>query len=141
MNKKQYYISLLTMVASIFVISACKEKAPSTSEPVENQAQQDLKEVKVENWGPQETPEGTKFNIQPNGQSAMWVKVKGVSRHPKTHVTFGGKEISGADVAVQDEAVTFLVRDEIISKSGSYEVAIIEGDTGRKIEVGDFKVD
>jgi hypothetical protein len=69
------------------------------------------------------------------------VKVKGVSRHPKTHVRFGGNEIRGQDIAVQDEIVTFLVRDEIISKSGSYEVAIIEGDTGRKIEVGDFKVD
>jgi hypothetical protein len=140
MNKKQYYISLLTMVASIFVISACKEKSPSTNKPVENQAKQDLKEVKVENWGPQETPERTKFNIQPNGLSAMWVKVKGVSRHPKTHVTFGGKEISGADLAVQDEAVTFMVRDELIQKSGSYEVAIIEGDTGRKILIGNFEV-
>jgi len=96
--------------------------------------------MQVIDWGPRETPEGTKFNIQPNGQSAMCVKVKGVSRHPKTHVTFGGKEISGADVAVQDEAVTFLVRDEIISKSGSYEVAIIEGDTGRKILIGNFEV-
>jgi hypothetical protein len=88
MNKKQYYISLLTMVASIFVISACKEKAPSTSEPVENKAQQDLKEVKVENWGPQETPEGTKFNIQPNGQSAMWVKVKGVSQGIRKQMSY-----------------------------------------------------
>jgi hypothetical protein len=96
--------------------------------------------VKVENWGPRETTEGTKFNIQPNGQSAVWVTVKGVSRHPKTHVTFGGKEISGTDLAVQDEVVTFIVRDELIQKSGSYEVAIIEGDTGRKILVGEFIV-
>ena len=135
--KKAAFILALSLILNNL---GCKEKAPSTSEPVENQAQQDLKEVKVENWGPQETPEGTKFNIQPNGQSAMWVKVKGVSRHPKTHVTFGGKEISGTDLAVQDEAVTFIVRDELIQKSGSYKVAIIEGDTGRKIEVGDFKV-
>jgi hypothetical protein len=97
-------------------------------------------EVKVENWGPRETTEGTKFNIQPNGQSAVWVTVKGVSRHPKTHVIFGGGEISGTDLAVQDEVVTFLVRDEIISKSGSYEVAIIEGDNVRKILVGEFQV-
>ncbi len=128
------------MAASIFVISACKEKSHSTNKPVENKAQQDIKEVKVENWGPRETPEATKFNIQPNGLSAMWVKVKGVSRHPKMHVLFGGNEISGQDIAVQDEVVTFLVRDEIISKSGPYEVAIIEGDTGRKILIGNFEV-
>jgi hypothetical protein len=95
----------------------------------------------VENWGPRETPKGKKFNIQSNGLSAMWVKVKGVSRHHNTHVTFGGKVISAADLAMQYEAVAFIVRDELIQKSGSYEVAIIEGDTGRKIRVGDFKVD
>ena len=97
-------------------------------------------EARVENWGPCETPEGTKFNIQSNGLSAIWVKVKGVSRHPKTHIRFGGNEISGQDIAVQDEVVTFIVRDELIQKSGSYEVAIIEGDSGRKILVGEFLV-
>jgi hypothetical protein len=41
---------------------------------------------------------------------------------------------------VQDEVVTFLVSDELIQKSGSYEVAFIEGDTARKIVVGEFQV-
>jgi hypothetical protein len=136
MKKTTFFFALALILNNL----GCKEKSPSTYKPVENQAQQDLKEVKVENWGPQETPEGTKFNIQPNGLSAMWVKVTGVSRHPKTHVSFGGNMIEGSDLAVQDEAVTFIVRDELIQKSGSYEVAIIEGDTGRKILVGEFVV-
>jgi hypothetical protein len=104
------------------------------------QNNQAANQIKIENWGPRETPEGTKFNIQPDGRSAMWVKVKGVSMHPKTHVLFGGNEISDQDIAVQAESVTFFVRDELIQKSGSYEIAIIEGDTGCKIEVGEFKV-
>ena len=32
------------------------------------------------------------------------------------------------------------LKNELIQKSGSYEVAIIEGDTGRKILVGEFQV-
>ena len=104
------------------------------------QNKQSINQTKVENWGPRETPEATKFNIQPNGLSAIWVIVKGVSRHPKTHVAFGGKEISGTDLSVEDDTVTFIVSDELIQKTGSYEVAIIEGNTGRKVEVGDFKV-
>jgi len=104
------------------------------------QNNQAANQIKIENWGPRETPEGTKFNIQPDGRSAMWVKVKGVSMHPKTHVLFGGNEISDQDIAVQAESVTFFVRDELIQKSGSYEVAIIEGDTGRRILVGEFNV-
>jgi hypothetical protein len=79
--KKAAFILALSLILNNV---GCKEKTHSTKEPGENQAQQDLKEVKVENWGPRETPEGTKFNIQPNGLCAMWVKVKGVSRHPKT---------------------------------------------------------
>jgi len=136
MKKTTFFLALALILNNL----GCKEKSPSTNKPVENQAQQDLKELKVENWGPRETPEGTKFNIQPNGLSAMWVKVKGVSRHPKTHVRFGGNEISVQDIAVQDETVTFIVRDELIQKSGPYEVAIIEGDTGRKILIGNFDV-
>ena len=136
MKKTTFFLALALILNNL----GCKEKSHSTNKPAENQAQQDLKEMKVENWGPQETPEGTKFNIQSNGLSAMWVKVKGVSRHPKTHVSFGGSMIEGSALAVQDEVVTFLVRDELIQKSGSYEVAIIEGDTGRKIFVGEFIV-
>jgi hypothetical protein len=136
MKKTTFFLALALILNNL----GCKEKSPSTNKPVENQAKQDLKEVKVENWGPQETPEGTKFNIQPNGLSAMWVKVKGVSRHPKTHVLFGGNEISGEDISVQDEAVNFIVRDELFSTPGQYEVAIIEGDTGRKILIGNFDV-
>lgn len=124
--------AILLVSISLLVVSCSENK--------QEIALKNTSEVKVENWGPRETPEGTKFNIQPNGLSAMWVKVKGVSRHPKTNVSFGGNMIEGSDLAVQDEAVTFIVRDELIRKSGSYEVAIIEGDTGRKILVGNFEV-
>ena len=136
MKKTTFFLALAIILNNL----GCKEKSHSTNKPAENQAQQDLKEMKVENWGPQETPEGTKFNIQPNGLSAMWVKVKGVSRHPKTHVLFGGNEISGQDIAVQDEAVTFIVRDELFSTPGQYEVAIVEGESGRRIAIGKFIV-
>ena len=124
--------AILLVSISLLIVSCSENKKEIESK--------NTSQMKVENWGPRETPEATKFNIQPNGLSAMWVKVKGVSRHPKTHVLFGGNEISGQDIAVQDEVVTFLVRDEIISKSGSYEVAISEGDTGRKILIGNFEV-
>lgn len=91
-------------------------------------------------WGPRETTEGAKFNIQPNGFSAMWVKVNGVSNHPATHVNFGGTEICGNDLSVQHDRVTFNVNDKIISKKGTYEVYIIEGPDDHKTFIGDFIV-
>ena len=133
------------LIVSVFicVISVGSIKIPKKvfKQDQLQQNNQSTDQVKIKNWGPKETQEGRKFNMQPNGLSAMWVKVKGVSMHSKTLVLFGGNEISDQDISVQAEAVTFFVRDELIQKSGSYKVAIIEGDTGRKINVGDFKVD
>ena len=147
---------LLGMIS--LVVASCSSKEPETQE-IKN-----LQEVKsanvaprisenvsirkpvnagpreVENWGPRETPKGKRFNIQPNGKSAMWVVVKAVSRHPKTHILFGQVVIGGQDLSIGENSVTFYVRDELIQKSGSYEVAIIEGDTDRKIMVGEFQV-
>jgi hypothetical protein len=91
-------------------------------------------------WGPRETTEGTKFNIQPNGFSAMWVKVSGLSNHSTTHVNFGGTEISGKDLSVQHDRVTFYVKNTTILKKGTYELYIIEGHGGHKTFVGDFIV-
>lgn len=91
-------------------------------------------------WGPRETSQRQRFNIQPNGVSAMWVKVKGLSSHPETHILFGGSKIKNQDISVNNEAVTFFVRDDLISKAGSYEVIIIDGDTKIKIPLGLFNV-
>jgi hypothetical protein len=91
-------------------------------------------------WGPRETSQRKRFNIQPNGVSAMWVKVKGVSSHPETHILFGGNKIKNQDLSVNNEVVTFSVRDDLISKSGSYEVIIINGGTKIKIPLGVFNV-
>jgi hypothetical protein len=133
-------ILILSIFACVLAVGSFKIPKNIFKQDQLHQNNQATNQIKIENWGPRETTEGTKFNLQPNGLSAMWIKIKGVSRHPKTHVIFGGGEISGTDLAVQAAAVTFFVRDELIRKSGSYEVAIIEGNTGRKIEVGYFKV-
>jgi hypothetical protein len=134
------------------VVASCSSKEPETKEvksvnvaprisenvSIRKPVNAGLREV--ENWGPRETPKGKKFNIQLNRQSAMWIIVKAVSRHPKTHILFGQVVIGGQDLSIGENSVTFYVRDELIQKSGSYEVAIIEGDTDRKIMVGEFQV-
>jgi hypothetical protein len=95
-------------------------------------------QIHVESWGPHETIQGTRFNPQPGEFSAIWVKVEGVARHPQTYVSFGGNKIK--EIAVTEGGVTFAVKDDLISRPGKYDVSIIEGDTGRKIKLGDFLV-
>jgi hypothetical protein len=96
---------------------------------------------KVENWGPRTTKKGSRFNIQPSGLSAMWISIKGVSKHSESHIDFAGSKIAGSDLSIQDDVVTFIVRDLLVSKSGRYPIHIFEGDTGRKIFVGNFVVE
>jgi hypothetical protein len=159
MKKIQINRALRILLASIsFVGVSCSDKsletaeiknlhkvksvnvAPRIPENVGPSISENAGLREVENWGPRETPKGKKFNIQPNGLSAGWIKVKGVSRHPKTHILFGQVVIGGRDLSITETGVSFFVRDALIQKAGSYEVAIIEGDTSRKIVVGEFKV-
>jgi hypothetical protein len=48
--------------------------------------------------------------------------------------------ISGQDLSIAENGVSFFVRDALIRKTGLFKIAIIEGDTGRKIVVGEFQV-
>jgi hypothetical protein len=97
----------INAVLPIRLALICSLAVSCSDRVTKNEETKNISEVKiekwgprdVENWGPRETPAGKRFNVQPNGQSANWVKVKSVSMHPKTHVTFGGKEISGTDLA------------------------------------------
>jgi hypothetical protein len=93
---------------------------------------------KIENWGPKETPKGVKFNVQPNGMSAIWVLASEVSKHPNTYVTFGTNEIK--EIAVSDKGLTFYVIDELLANPGAFEIAVIEGDSKKKIVIGTFTV-
>jgi hypothetical protein len=106
-----------------------KEKSQSISVPTE---------MKIENWGPQETTKGVRFNVQPNGVSAIWVIASEMSKHPDTYVTFGNNEIK--DISVSDNGLTFYVKDELIASRGAFEIAVIEGGTKKRTVIGTFTV-
>jgi hypothetical protein len=96
--------------------------------------------VVVEDWGPRETLENTSFNTQPCGTSAIWVKAVKISHSTKTHILFGQETIPNSEIDFGHDLVSFYVRDELINKSGSYEVRIIDGNSGNEINLGIFKV-
>ena len=125
----------LALICSLAV--SCSDRA------TKNEETKNISEVKiekwgprdVENWGPRETPAGKRFNVQPNGQSAIWVKVKAISKHPKTHILLDEVEISGQDLSIAENGLSFFVRDALNRKTGLSKIAIIESDTDRKIIV------
>lgn len=92
----------------------------------------------VTDWAPRETAQGTIFNQQPNGKSALWFLVEGVREHPDTKITFDGKPME--DIAITGKSVTGAIPISFIETPGPKEIVIVEGGTGRRVVVGTFKV-
>jgi hypothetical protein len=78
------------------------------------------------------------FNVQPNGQSAMWISVSGLARSPSNYVKFGSTKI--AELNNEPFGVTFVVPAESYESPGDKRITIFEAETGRTIDVGTFKV-
>jgi len=96
--------------------------------------------VNIDDWGPRETPEKTRFNIQHDAISCIWIKARGLLANPNTYISFGEKVIANQDISFSVDFVSFYVRDELIEKSGSYEIKIIQGNSFMEIKIGSFRV-
>jgi len=94
--------------------------------------------ITVGDWGPRQTSLSQGFNVQPNGDSAMFVQVKGLRVDPKNYITFGGLRISG--LTQTTNLVTFAVPKSIYSTVGDKSIVLHEASSGRSVNVGIFKV-
>ena len=95
-------------------------------------------ELKLGNWGPQETPAGTPFNQQPNGKSGLWIEVTGLDLNAGAQVMFGDQPLD--DVTVSDKLVTAAIPPALLQAAGDRKVVVIENGSKRQLPVGTFKV-
>lgn len=113
-------------------IAGCSDKpaqtptAPASSSP-----------LSVVDWGPRDTRQGVPANPQPDGASAIWIRVKGIANDSRTVVKYDGRLAVSA--VVQPDLVTAPVPKELIDRAGEYAVTI-EEPSGRRTLVGNFKV-
>lgn len=107
--------------------TASKAAAPAASAPA----------LQPQAWGPIETKRGQAVNKQPDGVSAIWIRVSGVAADPATKVKFGDRHASPATVT--SELVTAAIPQVVIDTAGDYPV-VIEEPSGRRTPVGTFRV-
>jgi len=92
----------------------------------------------VAGWGPQSTKAGKAFNVQPDGESAMWIRVQGLSSDRGNYIQFG--EVKITRLLQKPDLVTFAVPASAYATAGDQKIRLFEAATGRWIDVGVFKV-
>ncbi|NLP61670.1 class I SAM-dependent methyltransferase [Paraburkholderia sacchari] len=94
--------------------------------------------VVLGNWGPQEARVGEGVNIQPSGESAIWIQAQNVTGFGETWVEFGEYR-AVAPAMVYPDVITTSVPNIILDNAGDYQVSIVES-SGRRTAVGTLVV-
>lgn len=81
--------------------------------------------VEITAWGPQETEQGEKFNVQPDGHSGIWIAAEGA--HSWIVALIDGRE---ANTTVLESVITTGLygaeQDRILGTPGSYSLALYD---------------
>jgi phosphoglycerol transferase MdoB-like AlkP superfamily enzyme len=90
----------------------------------------------IEQWGPKKTYVGEGFNIQPNGQSALYVKTDCADQ--PLDIRIDGENMW----TTKDEDVlsTMMIVDDLVAESGRHTVELYDRTTGRSQPLGVFRV-
>jgi len=90
----------------------------------------------VEDYGPRSTKAGRGFNIQPSGSSAIWLRARYATS--ATVIIFNGHEL---ETTVGGGVVTAVVPDNLFSKTGEYQIYLLDKAWGNKSNSVVFKVE
>jgi len=107
-------LSILIVFLILFVFAGC-EKATL---PLV------LKEI-----GPLKTKASQGFNVQPNGESAMWFKAENAT---KTTVAAWGEARLNTTYVNPTELTALIVPRELYSKPGQFQIYLLDTKTGAK---------
>lgn len=128
-------LAILSVIAA-FTLTGCNDN--SAEQAKQQAAAKPAADMKLGNWGPQETPAGTPFNQQPNGKSGLWIEVTGLDLTAGAQVLFGDQPLD--DVTVSDKLVTAAVAPALLQTAGDRKVVVVENGSKRQLPVGTFKV-
>jgi len=82
----------------------------------------------LKQMGPMKTKVGVGFNVQPNGESAIWTITKNATK--TTVIVWGERQLQSTFGG--SNSVTALVPKELYSKPGQFQVYLLDKKTGKK---------
>jgi hypothetical protein len=84
----------------------------------------------IKSVGPDNIKAGVKFNVQPDGVSALWLNTEGV---PKTTVpVLAGLELPAVNVRDNGTLVTAVVPEKLTKVPGSFPLFLLDKSSGKK---------
>lgn len=115
----------------------CKIKAKDRIDTTEHDSKGDetwrlqkistlLPPLKIVNYGPKESRLGEPFNLQPTGNSAIWIQGEGVRNNVK--IVFNGEKLSSA---VSGQSLSAEIPSALLQKAGKIEIYLIDELTGK----------
>lgn len=131
-----------TQIASVLifllVLTGCGDSDKKA--PAPNAATVELKpNIVIKNWGPQEANVNQIFNVQPNGQSAIWFEMQGSVQPLAMEAYFGDKRIDGLTIQ-SDKGGALLVPEELLARAGKYPIYLMHPQSKTRIDIGSFEV-
>lgn len=127
MNTAQRYAVCGLTLAMAIGLQACghqNDQGQQASSPaIASTDSGPLTDFKITNYGPTSTKAGVVFNKQPNGGSAIWIRVSRSMEGSVATIDFDGTKLTGIIVG---NLVTAAVPSSLYAKPGNYPVHVIE---------------
>lgn len=98
--------------------------------------QPEIENFKVLDWGPRDTIKGKGFNIQPDGKSAIWIKVTEGLAVSNLKILFDENEMQ--DCVVTSDLITAAIEHGKISEDRHSEIYFKDAVSGKKYPIGVF---
>ena len=96
----------------------------------------DVELAHLQRWGPQSSTVGEPFNVQPNGNSALWFRFQGLDEYPGYRVYFGS---AAASTAVNGKAqlITASLRpaqlEQLKAAAGDVPIHLVDPVRGKQL--------
>lgn len=124
------FCSLMILCTIAVAVAACSREGGKTAYPAERfgvdaaspTRSAPIVPLRIADYGPQWAHRGKAFNVQPDGVSALWVKLSRPVDTSATHVILAGKQLVTTS---QGATITAVVPLELISAPGRLKLSVM----------------
>ena len=126
------------------ILGGCSDGHDATPSPKDGpsiQAPQAISasSIKIVFWGPRSTPAGESFNVQPNGDSALWFEQRGIPHSSAVRVYWDDTPLPNL-IVNPDKVGTVSIPKDLLAKPGVHNIYLVVPPKNDRVDIGVFEV-